>query len=205
MSKIRIGDIVIEGGLVHIGGQPMVGSVPAPPPPRQVHHPPVHRRKLGAGALPGVGAASLGAVAAGLVVWSMGLGLLATLAALPLGAAALGGLVISLRRRALARRDEAETEDRAERLLMARVERLRPLLSEAAPDHTVEWLVQQSGMTEDVVVGTLHGMVQRDLVTEDLCMDTGQWYYFLDDEPHEVDRRLLPVAERKALKESPKR
>jgi len=115
----------------------------------------------------------------------------------PLVFTGLGAMTIGvLKRRALARRAAASTEAQ-ERELTEHAARLRPLLGEAKPEQTVEWIVERSGLPEAAVVRTLVFMRDRDEIMEELNTETGDWYYgqplALPAIPRALDERLAEL------------
>jgi hypothetical protein len=189
MARLRVGDIEIDGSNITIGGVPQIPAAPnagpgtamtrtatpgaitpssSPPTPDGLDAlatiPIGHRLLVGAGG--GL------AVAAGT--------LLATtqaVAAVPLLCSGIGAIVVGLlKRRALGRRAAARTRAQ-ERELGALAERLRPLLGEAKPEQTIEWIAERSGLPEAEVVRTLAFMRDRHEVAEELNTETGEWYY----------------------------
>ena len=97
----------------------------------------------------------------------------------------LGAIVIGvLRRRALILRAARHRRER-ERELGGHADALRALLADSNQDQTIEWIVTRSGLPEPTVVRTLAFMRARQEVSEDLNVDTGEWYY--------VANRALPA------------
>jgi hypothetical protein len=117
----------------------------------------------------------------------------------PLVFTGLGAMTLGvLKQRALARRAAASAEDE-ERELADHAARLRPLLLEAKPEQTVEWIVERSGLPEAVVVRTLVRMRDRDEIMEELNTETGDWYYgqplALPAIPRALDERLAELGQ----------
>ncbi|HWO17321.1 MAG TPA: hypothetical protein VNO30_01045 [Kofleriaceae bacterium] len=208
MSRLRVGDIEIDGSNITIGGVPQIPTAPKPGAiapgttalvtttpgttalvtttpataalvtttpgalaPRSpegldalASFPIGHRLLVGAGSGLAVAAAAL-------------LATTEAVAAVPLLFSGIGGVVVGiLKRRALRRRDAAQARSQ-ERELGEHAARLRPLLAEARPEQTIEWIVEKSGLPEVTVVRTLAFMRDRHDVTEELNTETGEWYY----------------------------
>lgn len=206
MAKIKVGDIVIDGQDITIKAQDHHGqgadlgvttysavqssTSPGPIPPpsssvslRQIPFPPL--------AWYGIGASALAAAGIGTFVLGASI-LLVPLVSIGLGCLGLG----FLKRRDLKHHALLQTE-KEKQLFKARSERVVSLLDNPARTHTVEWLVEKSGMTEETLEATLYQLVESGVVSEELSEDTGEWYYFLNSElPVEDERKYLPIAER---------
>ena len=179
MSRIRVGDITIDEGSVQIGGaepgRPAAAAVrPAPSPlPSLVRRIPVPPLVLaGAGAamlaagtavnvLVGVFSDPLTALARGGILAPLGFGMLV-----------LAGLTTVLRRRPAAELVSALGGD-----VDGHVARLRPLLDAVPAACTVAALATRAGWPEPTVVRVLALMRERGEVSEELDLDTGQFYY----------------------------
>ena len=219
MARLRVGDIEIDGSNITIGGVPQIPAAPiagpgvapaatpkagpgtaltvtpktsalasAPPAAEGLDalaaFPIEHRLLIGGGA-------SL-AVAAVLMIAA-----LQAMIGAPLIFTGLGAMTIGLlTRRALARRAAARAQAQ-ERELGDHAVRLRPLLGEAKPEQTVEWIVERSGLPEAIVVRTLMYMRDRDEIAEELNTETGDWYYgqpfALPAAPRALDERLAAL------------
>ncbi len=141
-------------------------------------------------ALVGGGAAL--AIGAGVALGLTGAGGLVPLLFTGVGAIVLG----VMKRWAVNRRTAARARGR-DRELSLHADRLRPLLVGASTDQTVEWLVEKSGLPEASVVRTLALMRARHEVSEELNVDTGEWYYSsasaLPVLPRDLDDRLAAL------------
>ena len=108
----------------------------------------------------------------------------------------LGAIVVGfLRRRAVALRAARQERERA-RDLGGHAEALRALLTDHNQDQTIEWIVSKSGLPEPTVVRTLAFMRARQEVSEDLNVDTGEWYYVANralPAPRDLDDRLAAL------------
>lgn len=204
MSRLRVGDIEIDGSNITIGGVPQIPTAPSPgtgvamtvttttTPTTPVttalttttpgalapagarrapegldalaQFPIGHRLLMGAGG--GVAAAAATLLATTEVV-----------AAVPLLFSGIGGIVVGILKRRALRRQAAARAQADERELGEHAARLRPLLSEARPEQTVEWIVERTKLSEATVVRTLAFMRDRHEVTEELNTETGEWYY----------------------------
>lgn len=191
MSRLRVGDIVIDGTDVSIGGVTMTGraqalSAPQPRSSRPSSHPvlpgpiarlvanlrPRHLTMFGGG-LAAVGAALLvlGPAVDGVLAFVFGGGLFLTAG----GGAAAAGLLLTWS----ARERATEALRSEEAALAAGVARLRSILRGAGADQTYERLVKRSGLSESMVVRSLRALRDSGELIEDLNTETGDFFYAL--------------------------
>jgi hypothetical protein len=113
--------------------------------------------------------------------------------------AGVGAIVAGVvRRRAIAARAVRRERER-ELELRGHVDKLRALLAAQNQDQTIEWIVAKSGLPEPTVVRTLALMRARQEVSEDLNVDTGEWFYVaaraLPPGTRDLDDRLAVLEE----------
>jgi hypothetical protein len=204
MSRLRVGDIEIDGSNITIGGVPQIPAAPKPgtgvatgvamtvtttttPTTALVTTTPTAITPAGSPRTPeGLDALASFPIGHRLLVGAGGglaaaaATLLATtevVAAVPLLFSGIGGVVVGILKRRAVHRQAAARARADERELGEHAARLRPLLGEAKPEQTVEWIVERSGLPEATVVRTLAFMRDRHDVTEELNTETGEWYY----------------------------
>jgi hypothetical protein len=65
---------------------------------------------------------------------------------------------------------------------------------------TTKWLATKAHLAEPLVVSHLHAMLQQELISEDLCEESGEWYYSLkktdESDPPDSHNNHLPLADR---------
>lgn len=191
MSRMRVGDIVIDGDRVRIGsvGTRSTGDgtghvVQQPSPIEQflawaaivvpVSGPTF--LVLG-GVLIAVAGLTLIFVARNLLLGDGAFSPLFLVAAIPtaaVGAAAFATGIFKTRAVAATRR-HVEPDNA---LHLARTARLRPHLGEKNEGHTVRALAVKAGLTEVATVETLLALKNQGAVVEELNVDTGEWFYF---------------------------
>jgi len=191
MARLRVGDIEIDGSNITIGGVPQIPTTPTAGPSTAIvvttktgttaltpQSPPRSPEGLDALATIPIGHRLLMVGGGGLAV-AAAVVLAATLAvaAVPLLFTGIGAVIVGLLKwRALGRQAAARTQAQ-EQELDGYAARLRPLLREANPEQTIEWITQRSGLPEAAVVRTLAFMRDRREIEEELNTETGEWYY----------------------------
>lgn len=90
-----------------------------------------------------------------------------------------GAVTLGLLKGHAVRRRAARQAAAAERELAVHADALRPLLGEARPEQTVEWIAAKAALPAPTVVRALAFMRDRGEVVEELCTDSGEWYYGL--------------------------
>lgn len=205
MSKVKVGDIVIEGGKISIGGKVVIeqgGASPSPPPmplsvPEETENSTlafIERLPLGSRPLIGIGigVALLGLLGSFLPADPF----LPFIGRIPLFVMGLGTVAIGVVKRRLV----TEGKRSPEKLLQARITRLKPILAERSPENTIERIVSRVRMTEEAVVETLIEMQKRGMIEEELNLDTGEWYYVFSDAWDEAKlerkKRVMTLEER---------
>jgi hypothetical protein len=196
MSRLRVGDIEIDGSSVRIGG-----AVPGAPPAAQkgvaqasnaglllwLRRVPVRSRVLvGSGAV----AASAGtAVNVLFSVWTDPAAALlhgGFLAPLGAGVAALG-----LMRAYATRKPEAVMAAALGGDPEPYLRKLRPILASGEGRATVQWLVSRTGWSEREVEHALGLLRHRGEISEELDYDTGQFHYVAQlPPPRDLTSRL---------------
>lgn len=205
MAKMKVGEILIEDGMISFAQTGLVSPASAPTGGHRLSD--LHR-------LLQLAPRPVVLVATGMACLTLGLtatlvAFLASdalgggasfallLAAVLVGGVGLGGLCLAAMS-ALIRRhplpSAAAPSDRA-RLEEERARRLRPLLVDQGQLATVEWLVEQTGMMPEVVVRSLAYFEARGELDEELNLDTGEWYYRLNHAP----TRLAPLTLRERV------
>ena len=195
MSRIQVGDIVIDGQDVRIGApaeSPRPPAAPAAPPPELHLLHALSRIPVPTAVLAFAG---LAMIVAGTAV-SLVVGLLAD----PFTALLRGGVLapvgLGLVGLAVLKRFTAGPGAAALAATLPgggeeHVRRLRPLLAGNSAATTVAALARATGWTESAVVRVLALMRQRGEVAEELDLDTGQFYYTtLTLPPRDLDSRL---------------
>jgi hypothetical protein len=189
MARLRVGDIEIDGSNITIGGVPQIPAAPnastgmaMTTTPKAITLASSPRTPDGLDALANVPFGHRLLVGAGGGLVAVAVTLLAVtqvVAAVPLLFTGIGVVVVGLlKRRALGRQAAARTRAEAQEL-GDHAARLRPLLGEAKPEQTVEWIAERSGLPEEAVVRTLVFMRDRHEAVEELNTETGEWYYGL--------------------------
>jgi hypothetical protein len=203
MSRLRVGDIEIDGSNITIGGVPQIPTQPTAPIPgppstgpgvamivRPAATPaatsPGATRPAAAESLDGLANLPIGhrlLVGAGGGLAAAAVTLLVVtqaVAGMPLLFSGLGAIIVGLlKKRAVGRRAAARAREQ-ELELGGHAERLRPLLCEGKigkTEQTIEWITARSGLPEGTVVRTLAFMRDRQEVAEELNTETGEWYY----------------------------
>ena len=197
MSKVKVGDIVIEEGKISIGGHVVVQGETPPSSPEASR--PVRQKAPGVSpwepeensTLAFIRDLPIGGIPLVLIGVALALlGLFGTflpsdpfipvIGRIPLFIAGLGTVAVGTMKRRLAQ-GEGERDSSVEKLLEARISRLKPLLAEKSQENTIERLIARSRMTEEAVVEALLAMKQRGMIEEELNLDNGEWYYILSD------------------------
>lgn len=203
--RVRIGDIEIDGPVVHIGGQPAPQVyvpqelVPQAPPLAPARTDPFMALPVRGRVLIQLGAVLL---LAGIGLFAVAppasiLAFLLHVLPLTLGGGSLGlGVMKQL---------EEGRELRASRLLgeaeiAPHVERVRAALGEARPEQTVEWIVKTLQLPEATVVRALDRLRKQGDVEEELNVENGEWYYFA--RPRETDAARGDLESRMAALEN---
>jgi hypothetical protein len=198
MSKLRVGDIVIENDRISIGGQPatrdLVQRVPQSPPALGrwiwVSNLPFSSRLLGwAGAVFVIAGFSM-AVAAS--AWDDPIRAIIRGGFLvPLGAALIGaGLAKAYLERNANEIDRVAVGPSVDEFL----DRVRALLAPGSKQQTVEWIRDRAGLPETTVIRLLAILRGRGELSEELDPDGGEFYYrIVRTDPRDLDERLATI------------
>lgn len=208
MSRLRVGDIVIEGSSVSIGGKNAFAPSPANSPqqpsssPHQATHLSPHREPFLHG-LSRIPFASRLWVAAGSMTALVGVVLSVLLQAWsnPLGAVLNGAFLVPVGVGLIAvgatKHFIATRPALLHRAVLGDPEpyraRLASLLARPRGEQTVEWIGQRTGWGEHEVVHALALLRQRGEIQEELDFDTGEFYYVYVSPslpPRDLDTRL---------------
>jgi hypothetical protein len=197
MSRLQVGDILIEGTKVSIGGT-------QPPPPLKAPVPEQPKREDGALLLNRIpfaprvlGVAGAASAVVGMAInawfsaWSDPFGALLNggfLAPVGFGLVALGAAKHFAGRPAVRHRAALGGDPEPY------IARLAPLLALPRPRQTIEWIGRQTGWPEETVVHALALLRERGQVQEELDLDTGEFYYvhtpLPSPGPRDLDTRL---------------
>jgi hypothetical protein len=197
MAKLRVGDIVIDGANVRIGGTPIGQRVPALPRPAgeeiSLREPSTPRLPVRSMVVPVAGAALsiLGVLQLAATANPFSLQAYLFHGGLLLCAGA-GLLALSTTQRWLARRAARVHRDAEERLVLASLDAIRAVLRRPSPENTIERIVSRSAVTFPTAVRALAVLRKRRELREELNTDTGEWYYAVESAPVEepVPRNL---------------
>lgn len=70
-------------------------------------------------------------------------------------------------------------EEQQEQEYRSNTRLLKTLLKDPKPEQTIEWIVAKTGWSEAVVVKTLSWLSKRGALQEEVDLQTGDWYYYI--------------------------
>lgn len=201
MSKLRVGDIDIDGSAVRIGGRPQTPGAAA-----RTERPPSNEtavqflRSLKELAIPARVIGWSGALLGGL---GFILGLAGGAWQDPIGATLRGGFLLPIGTGLIAaailkrmleqgtvRVSQLTLGDEAEEMAAA----LRPMLAAPLKHQTIEWLGKRTGWTERTIVTLLEHFRANGELEEELDNDSGEfYYYFVRRAPENLDARIANI------------
>jgi hypothetical protein len=198
MSKLRVGDILIENDQITIGGKSVGGGLlERPPQPAPTVGPWIWVSRLPFSARLFGWAGATTAIAGFMIAilntaWEDPvLAIIRGGFLVPLGAGLIGlGLAKAYLERNVNELDRLAIGPEVDELL----HRLRALLAPGSRHQTVEWIQGRFGVREEVVARLLAILRGRGELSEELDPDNGEFYYcIVRTDPRDLDERLATI------------